>query len=221
MKGLGAWADGRPRSVDNPARFARWQRGRRPGHCRSRQRADARSRFAPNARFPAGNRRGDAGSAEYRADPRSPRRHCGQEGRTWAAEAPSGRCRAGKVIPISQCPQTPAERQNPGWCGPIAPSHRWRHCRKTEKCRPGYSCRTAVAACRIKGSGFPPIETSRLIYGASALSVIFRFPSRNSGFPSNQPILYEYLRLNPPGGILNAGRSWKKLWRRLWGRTAR
>lgn len=65
------------------------------------------------------------------------------------------------------------------------PSHRWRHCCKTEKCRPGYSCRTAATACRIVGSGFPPIETSRLIYGASALSVIFRFPSRNSGFPPN------------------------------------
>lgn len=115
----------------------------------------------------------------------SPRRLCGQEGRTWAVEAPSGRRRAGRSIPISQCPQTPAERQNPGWRGPIAPSHRWRHCCKTEKCRPGYSCRTAAAACRIKGSGFPPIATSRLIYGASALSVIFRFPSRNSGFPPN------------------------------------
>ena len=32
----------------------------------------------------------DAGSAEYRADPPSPRRLCGQEGRTWAAEAHSG-----------------------------------------------------------------------------------------------------------------------------------
>ena len=41
-----------------------------------------------------------------------------------------------------------------------------------------------AAACRIEGSGFPPIETSRLIYGASALSMIFRFPRRNSGFPS-------------------------------------
>lgn len=94
-------------------------------------------------------------------------------------------CRAGKGIPISQCLQTPAERQNPGWRGPIAPSHRLRRCCKTEKCRPGYSCRTTAAACRIKGSGFPPIETSRLIYGASALSVIFRFPRRNSGFPPN------------------------------------
>lgn len=115
----------------------------------------------------------------------SPQRLCGQEGRTWAAEARSGRCRAGRSIPISRCPQTPAERQNPGWRGPIAPSHRWRHCCKTEKCRTEYSCRTAAAACRIKGSGFPPIETSRLIYGASALSVIFRFPHRNSGFPPN------------------------------------
>ncbi len=42
-----------------------------------------------------------------------------------------------------------------------------------------------AAACRIKGSGFPPIATSRLIYGASPVSVIFRFPRRNSGFPPN------------------------------------
>ena len=51
--------------------------------------------------------------------------------------------------------------------------------------RVGLGQQKPAAACRIKGSGFPPIETSRLIYGASALSVIFRFPRRNSGFPPN------------------------------------
>lgn len=50
--------------------------------------------------------------------------------------------------------------------------------------RVGLGQQKPAAACRIEGSGFPPIETSRLIYGASALSVIFRFPRRNSGFPS-------------------------------------
>lgn len=50
--------------------------------------------------------------------------------------------------------------------------------------RVGLGQQNPTAACRIKGSGFPPIETSRLIYGASALSVIFRVPHRNSGFPS-------------------------------------
>lgn len=50
--------------------------------------------------------------------------------------------------------------------------------------RVGLGQQKPTAACRIKGSGFPPIATSRLIYGASALSVIFRFPHRNSGFPS-------------------------------------
>ena len=49
--------------------------------------------------------------------------------------------------------------------------------------RVGLGQQKPPAACRIKGSGFPPIETSRLIYGASALSAIFRFPHRNSGFP--------------------------------------
>ena len=42
--------------------------------------------------------------------------------------------------------------------------------------RVGLGQQKPPAACRIKGSGFPPIATSRLIYGASALSVIFRFP---------------------------------------------
>lgn len=61
--------------------------------------------------------------------------------------------------------------------GPIAPPHRWRRCCKTEKCMPGYSCRTAAAACRIVGSGLRSGMPS-------PVSVIFRLPRRNSGFPS-------------------------------------
>lgn len=43
--------------------------------------------------------------------------------------------------------------------------------------RVGLGQQKPAAAYRIKGSGFPPIATPRLIYGALARSVIFRFPS--------------------------------------------